>query len=215
MANKSQHEEFFGALRERGVRKKVAKKIAGLEGNSRRAGAKGEAVAEKAVEDLTAAANDIRRRVLRTDPRRSHGARKAAQARARKTAKRSTAAKKGARTRASVRAHTSSGSHRPAMTVTQLAEAAQREQREHSQGQPRPIGGYGVLVAVYVAMTGGLALLVGRRRRPRHTPSPIRVAWQDLALVSVATHCLSRPRHQGLGDVGGTGSVHTVRGVGR
>jgi len=102
MANKSQHEEFFDLLRERGVRKKLAKKVARLEGNSRRAGAKGEAVAEKAVEDLVAAAADIRRRVLRTDPRRSRAARKGAQTRTRKAAKRSTSAKKGARTRASV-----------------------------------------------------------------------------------------------------------------
>jgi hypothetical protein len=102
MAKKQQHDELFGLLRSHGVRKKVAKTVASLEGNSRRAGAKGEAMAEKAVEDLTEAADHIRRRVLRTNPRRSRGARKAAQTRAKKTAKRSTGAKKGAQTRARV-----------------------------------------------------------------------------------------------------------------
>jgi hypothetical protein len=102
MAKKSQHDEFFDLLRRRGLRKKFAKTIAGLEGNSRRDGAKGAAIAEKAVEDLTEVAADIRRRVLHKDSMRSRGARKAAETRARNTAKRSTSAKKGARTRASV-----------------------------------------------------------------------------------------------------------------
>jgi hypothetical protein len=102
MASKKQGDELFGMLRERGVRKKVAKSVARLDGNARRAGAKGEAIAQKVVEDLDAAADDIRKRVLRTDRRRSRGARKAAQTRARKASKRSSAARKGAQTRAKV-----------------------------------------------------------------------------------------------------------------
>jgi hypothetical protein len=102
MANKTNHDEFFGSLRGRGVRKKIAKPVANLEGNSRRAGAKGEALAEKAVDDLTAAADDIRKRVLRTNTRRGRASRKASQTRARNAAKRRATAKKGAQTRTKV-----------------------------------------------------------------------------------------------------------------
>ena len=102
MANNKQGDELFGLLRERGVRKKVAKSVARLDGNSRRSGAQGEAIAAQAAEDLDAAAADIRRRVLRTDRNRSRGARKAAQTRARNATKRKASAKKGAQTRAKV-----------------------------------------------------------------------------------------------------------------
>jgi hypothetical protein len=132
MANKSQHDEFFGLLRRRGVRKKLAKRVAGLEGNSRRDGAKGAATAEKAVEDLTEAAADIRRRVLHKDSRRSRGARKAAQTRARNTTKRSTSAKKGARTRASVsraRTRASAGSARTRATTGRARTRASKARR--------------------------------------------------------------------------------------
>lgn len=102
MAKSAQHHEFYVLLRRRGLRKKVAKTVANLEGNSRRAGVEGEAVAEKAVVDLTAAVDEIGRRVLRTDARRSRGARKAAQTRSRQAAKRSSSAKQAAKTRAKV-----------------------------------------------------------------------------------------------------------------
>ncbi len=98
---KKRDDDFFRQLRARGLRKKVAKAIASLEGRSR-AGAKGERLASQTIEDLTSAALDIRKRVLRTDRRRSKAAAKAAQTRARKAAKRSASAKQGAQTRARV-----------------------------------------------------------------------------------------------------------------
>jgi hypothetical protein len=76
--------------------------VASLDGNSRRAGAKDEQLARQTVEDLTAAADDIRQRVLRKDRKRSQAARKAARTRHRNEAKRSARAKKGANTRARV-----------------------------------------------------------------------------------------------------------------
>jgi len=98
----SQNEDLFDLLRARGLRKKVAKPIAALDGNSRRAGAKGQRLARQTVEDLTSAAEDIRKRVLRADRSRSQAARKAARTRDRKATKRAASAKKGAQTRASV-----------------------------------------------------------------------------------------------------------------
>jgi len=101
MAKKPEN-DLFQSLRARGLRRKVAKSLAGLEGNSRRAGSKGQKRASQAVEDLTSAVEDIRKRVLRTDSSRSKAAAKAAQTRARKTAKRSASAKKAAQTRTRV-----------------------------------------------------------------------------------------------------------------
>ncbi len=87
-------------LRAKGVRKKLAKQIGKLEGNKRRSGAKGEKRARQAVDDLTAAAEDIRERVLTSDPKRRTAARKAAQTRKRTAAKRRATAKRGATARA-------------------------------------------------------------------------------------------------------------------
>jgi hypothetical protein len=76
--------------------------------------------------------------------------------------------------------------------IQRLAEAAEREREEYAGGTPRPLGSYGVILAVYSIMTGGLFLLVRRRRRRGRTRMPVRPAWSDLALISVATHRLSR-----------------------
>ena len=92
-------DDLFDVLRARGLRKGIAKRVARLDGNSRRAGAKGEEFARQTVDDLTAAADDIRKRVLRTDRKRSQGARKAARTRQRNETKRSARAKKGVDTR--------------------------------------------------------------------------------------------------------------------
>jgi hypothetical protein len=97
---KSKSEDLFDVLRGRGLRKRVAKTIAELDGGGRRAGSRGEKLARQAVDDLTAAADDIRKRVLSGDNSRSEAAQKAARTRKRAAAKRSAAAKKGARTRA-------------------------------------------------------------------------------------------------------------------
>jgi hypothetical protein len=103
MANRNKHgDDLFDLLRARGVRKRLAKPVAQLEGNSRRNGTKGETLAQQAAEDLDAAAAEIRKRVLRTDAARSRGARKAARTRARKATKRQASARKGAQTRRTV-----------------------------------------------------------------------------------------------------------------
>jgi hypothetical protein len=99
MANRNS-DDFYDLLRARGLRKKVAKSIAALEGNSRRAGASGERLARQTVEDLTAAVDDIRKRVLRRDRGRSQAAKKAAGTRRRTATQRSASARKAAQTRA-------------------------------------------------------------------------------------------------------------------
>jgi hypothetical protein len=99
---KQRNDDLFRTLRARGLRRKIAKPIASLDGNKRRAGSSGEKLARQAVEDLTAAVDDIRNHVLRTDRSRSAAGRKAAKTRKLKHAKRRNAAKKGAATRASV-----------------------------------------------------------------------------------------------------------------
>ena len=95
-------EEFFDVLRSHGLRKKIAKPLAALEGNGRRSGAEGEKLARQTVDDLTSAADEIRVRVLKRDRTRSQGARKAAQTRKRNVAKRAASARRGASTRAKV-----------------------------------------------------------------------------------------------------------------
>jgi hypothetical protein len=100
----AQSDEFFDLLRSQGLRKKLAKPLAALDGNRRRGGAQGEKLARKAVDDLTSAADEIRTRVLKRDRTRSQAARKAAQSRKRHAAKRSASARRGATTRAKVSA---------------------------------------------------------------------------------------------------------------
>jgi hypothetical protein len=98
MARK-QSDDLFDVLRGRGLRKRVARTIAELDGSGRKAGSRGEKLARKAAEDLTAAAEDIRKRILGDGDRTAAG-RKAAATRKRNAVRRSAAAKKGARTRA-------------------------------------------------------------------------------------------------------------------
>jgi hypothetical protein len=95
---KSRSDDLFEVLRGKGLRKRVARTIADLDGG-RKAGTRGEKLARRAAEDLTAAAEDIRKRLL-GDGNRTAAGRKAAATRKRNAAKRSAAAKKGARTRA-------------------------------------------------------------------------------------------------------------------
>jgi hypothetical protein len=98
MARK-QSQDLFDVLRGRGLRKRVARTLADLEGGGRRTGSRGEKLARKTADDLTAAAEDIRKRLLGGSDRGAAG-RKAAATRKRNAAKRSASAKKGARTRA-------------------------------------------------------------------------------------------------------------------
>ncbi len=95
-------QQLTSALRDKGVRKKLAKQIGKLDGNVRRSGAKGERRARQAVEDLTAAVDEIRERVLKGDAKRRTAARKAAQTRKRAASKRRASAGRGAKTRAKV-----------------------------------------------------------------------------------------------------------------
>jgi Protein of unknown function (DUF1360) len=82
-------------------------------------------------------------------------------------------------------ADTGSESESPLRRVADVA-AAERDAYAH--GSARPLGSYGVLVGIYSAAVAGFTIAVRRRR----TPLPDRMAWGDLALVSVATHRLSR-----------------------
>jgi hypothetical protein len=99
MARK-QSDDLFDTLRGRGLRKRVAKTLADLDSGGRKTGSRGEKLARRAADDLTAAAEDIRKRLLGGESSRSEAAKKAARTRKRAATKRSAAAKKGARTRA-------------------------------------------------------------------------------------------------------------------
>ncbi|MDQ3980664.1 MAG: DUF1360 domain-containing protein [Actinomycetota bacterium] len=65
---------------------------------------------------------------------------------------------------------------------------AAREKEEYEAGSDRPVGSFLGIMGVYVAGVGGLGILL--RRRGHVLPERIGVA--DLALITVATHKLSR-----------------------
>jgi uncharacterized protein DUF1360 len=58
----------------------------------------------------------------------------------------------------------------------------------HSPDQPRPLGGYAVLMGAFAAAAGGFAVWFGRSGREL----PDRIDAGDLALVTIATHKASR-----------------------
>ena len=97
------NDDLFDLLRAQGVRKKIAKPIGKLDGNAHRGGAQGERLARQAVDDLESAAQDIRRRVLRTSRKRSEAAQKAGRTRKRNASKRRASARKGSQTKQRVR----------------------------------------------------------------------------------------------------------------
>ena len=74
-----------------------------------------------------------------------------------------------------------------ASAVDSVRDCVEREQREHTKGEERPLGGYAVLLGTYLAVVLSLGLVVRRRRR-----LPGRPAAADLALVAVATHKVAR-----------------------
>ncbi len=96
---KNKQDDLFDHLRARGVRKKVAKALAGG-ANSTSGRKRAEALARTAIADLRSASDAIRDRVVNRDTKRSETAKKAARTRKANAAKRSAAAKKGAKTRA-------------------------------------------------------------------------------------------------------------------
>jgi hypothetical protein len=72
-----------------------------------------------------------------------------------------------------------------------LERARQRaveEKEAYEAGSDRPVGSFLAIMAAYAISVAGLAALL-RRRGPG---LPERVGWADLALVTVATHKLSR-----------------------
>ncbi|ONH28651.1 DUF1360 domain-containing protein [Pseudofrankia asymbiotica] len=79
--------------------------------------------------------------------------------------------------------------HETGRTVAdRVADVARQEEAEYSGGTPRPLRGYLATLGTY----GGLcAALVGAARLTGATP-PERVNAADLALITVATHKLSR-----------------------
>jgi len=125
----TRNDDLTDLLRARGVRKRMARKLGALDGNSRRAGAKGEKLARQAVVDLTAAVDDIRKRVLSGDPKRRLAARKAAQTRKRTSAQQSASAKKTAQTRGRVVAAKA--------TPTRKRTTAQKTASAKKTAQPR------------------------------------------------------------------------------
>ncbi|SFO48839.1 Protein of unknown function [Pseudonocardia ammonioxydans] len=77
-------------------------------------------------------------------------------------------------------------------TATGAADRVREEAAEQAagyrQGEPRPLGGYVTVVAVFAALvTGAVGLLAARRR-----PLPDGFATRDLVLLVVGTHKLSR-----------------------
>jgi len=66
--------------------------------------------------------------------------------------------------------------------------AARREKAEYAGDEPRPLGGYLTALGVY----GGLCASMAGFVRLTGTAPPERVGAADLALVTVATHKLSR-----------------------
>ena len=96
-------DDLTDTLRSLGVKRKLAHRLGDLDGNSRRDGSKGEQLARQAVQDLSTAVDEIRERVLTSDPKRRAAGRKAASTRKRASASRRTSAKRGAQTRARVK----------------------------------------------------------------------------------------------------------------
>jgi hypothetical protein len=72
--------------------------------------------------------------------------------------------------------------------VDRARNAVTEEKREYEGDRDRPLGGFLAVAGTYAAaVAGGIVML----RRRRH-PLPERVAAADLALLTVATHKLSR-----------------------
>jgi hypothetical protein len=66
--------------------------------------------------------------------------------------------------------------------------AAEREKEEYEAGSDRPVGSFLAIMGVYVAAVGGLAIVLRRRGHVL----PERMSLADVALLTVATHKLSR-----------------------
>jgi hypothetical protein len=96
MAKNRRDADVFHALRQSGLRKKVAQAV--TESASRAKPGKPPTAVSRAIDSLRTAASELENRV--NGSRRSQAAKKAAQTRKRNAAKRSASAKKAAKTRA-------------------------------------------------------------------------------------------------------------------
>ena len=76
---------------------------------------------------------------------------------------------------------------RPREVVQEVAERVRAEEREYAGTTPRPLGGYATLLSGYVAGVAGLGWAIRR-----HGSLPENIPAGDLALLTVATHKLSR-----------------------
>src|SRR5690606_31005978 len=65
-------------------------------------------------------------------------------------------------------------------------DALQEQEAAYSGDEERPLGGYVRVMATYAAVVGGMGLVLRNRRLPE------RIDPQDIALVALATHKLSR-----------------------
>lgn len=72
--------------------------------------------------------------------------------------------------------------------MSELAQSAEQEKTAYTGGEERPLGSLGVIMGVYGAAVFAAGALVRRSGRPL----PDRVGAGDLALITVATHKLSR-----------------------
>jgi hypothetical protein len=97
MAKTKPDKQLYGRLRDSGIRKRVAKRVAE---SLPAKGQKKPVRAHKLADELTAAADAIRKRAGGGSRKRSKAAKKAARTRKAKAARRSDSARKGARARA-------------------------------------------------------------------------------------------------------------------
>lgn len=72
--------------------------------------------------------------------------------------------------------------------MSELAQSAEQAKAAYTGGEERPVGSFGVIMGMYSAALLVAGVLVRRSGRPL----PDRVGVGDLALITVATHKLSR-----------------------
>lgn len=75
-----------------------------------------------------------------------------------------------------------------AEVADQVKGTARRIEKEYEGDEIRPLGGYLVLMAVYLTAVGTAAVLLRRRG----TRLPDQISWRDLTVAAVATHRISR-----------------------
>ena len=80
------------------------------------------------------------------------------------------------------------GEEQPTGVLGQVRAAAAEVGESYSHGEDRPLRSYAAAMAVYGTVVA-TAAIVARRK---HVPLPDRISPQDLALIAVATHKLSR-----------------------